>query len=156
MQLHLVRHGLAEDAAGGPDEQRALTRKGRERFEREVAALGRVGVRFDRLYHSPMLRAVQTAELLAPLLDGESVVTPLLAEPPGPELLASLQGERVALVGHQPWLGELLSVLLVGTPEHGGAFELRKGAVVWLEGDPVPAGMTLRALHPPALLRALV
>src|SRR6185436_5586286 len=99
MDLYVIRHAEAE--AGGTsldDARRALTAKGRETFAREVRGLERLGVELERVYHSPLLRAVETAELLAPLLDGESCVMSELARAPREELLGQIEGESVALV----------------------------------------------------------
>lgn len=168
MQLYLIRHAVAADHPEGPapdrlpgtvdpaDAARPLTPRGARRFEDAVRGLSRVGVRFDRLLHSPLLRAVETAELLEPLLRGESVVTPHLAAAPAGPLLAELRsGEHVAVVGHQPWLGELLGLLVFGTREAGDGVTWKKGGVAWLEGAPEPGGMSLCALWPPKLLRAV-
>lgn len=167
MQLYLVRHAIAADHPDGPapdrlpsgvdpaDAARPLTGRGARRFEDEVRGLHRAGIRFDRLFHSPLLRAVETAERLEPLLRGESVVTPLLVEPPDDRLLRTLSGDSVAIVGHQPWLGELLGLLVFGTREAGAALQWKKGGVAWLEGEPTPAGMRLRAFWPPQSLRSV-
>lgn len=155
MELYLIRHASAQD--GEDDDARALSDKGRKRFGEVVGGLGALGARFDRVLHSPKLRAVQTAELLAPLVKGEVQVTALLAEAPGPKLLKQVQGEAagrcVALVGHQPWLGELLGLLLGGDARAGAAYELKKGAVARLEGDCAPGAMHLLALLQPGTLR---
>ena len=151
MQLLLIRHAIAED--GAEDDARALTEKGRKRFEEVVRGLDALDLRLDLVLHSPKLRAVQTAELLAPLVDGEVQVTGLLAEAPGQALLKHLRGEAVAVVGHQPWLGELLGLLLTGETRHGAAFELKKGAVARLEGECAPGAMRLMALLQPGALR---
>lgn len=156
MELWLLRHGIAEEGEGEQaDEARALTRKGRSRVERTVDGLAHLGVGFDKLVHSPLLRAVQTAELLLPLVDGESVVTDLLAQPPTPALLEALKGERVAVVGHQPWLGELASLLALGTIEKAASIEIKKSGAIHLRGELAPGGMTLAGIYPPRLLRAL-
>ena len=57
------------------DAERPLTPQGRERFAQAVLGLQRLEVRLDRLYHSPWLRAVETAALLRPILEGEVVFT---------------------------------------------------------------------------------
>ena len=159
MELLLVRHAIAEDQRPDrPDAARALTERGRDRFRACVQGLAGLDLRLDRVYHSPWRRAEQTAALLAPILDGRAEPSELLAQPPTPELLALLalhpEG-RVGLVGHEPWLGELLAVLLTGGPEAGANLAFRKGGVAWLDGEPLPGGMTLRALLPPLVLRAL-
>ena len=135
MDLFLIRHAIAEERrAGLPDADRALTNKGRARFEAMVESLDRAGVRFDRVYHSPWLhfkkggiawlRAVQTAELLEPITAGPLMVAEGLAQPPEPDFFACLEGKRVACVGHEPWLSDALSLLTTGTP-HPASMQLR-------------------------------
>ncbi|MFW5920467.1 MAG: SixA phosphatase family protein [Polyangiales bacterium] len=156
MNLYVVRHAFARAAEPGEDDaERPLTAKGRARFRKEVKAMAALKLSFDRIYHSPWLRAVQTAELLADRLDGQSVVTPHLAQTPGPALLEELEGQKVAVVGHQPWLGELCAWLVHGDKAPADHWELGKGGLVWLEGEPRPSGMELRALMPPKWLRRL-
>jgi phosphohistidine phosphatase len=158
MDLYLVRHATAEPRAAGngaSDASRALTREGRRKFRGVRAGLERMEVRFDRLLHSPLLRAVETAELLMPLVDGPATAEPGLAAAPSEGLLARLAGDRVALVGHQPWLGDLLAWLTMGDPAHGHAFEWKKGGVARLTGDPHPGGMHLAGFLPPGVLRRI-
>jgi phosphohistidine phosphatase len=156
MELYLVRHAIAEEALPGqPDDTRPLSPQGVERFREVVKGLKRLNLRFDRLYHSPKLRAVQTADLLGPLLDGESEVTPYLAEPPGPKLLRAVQGETVALVGHEPWMSQLCALLTLGDSQAGRSFVFKKGGVAHLGGEPKPGGMRLLALLTPRILRRL-
>jgi phosphohistidine phosphatase len=153
MDLFLIRHAIAEERrAGLPDADRALTDKGRARFEAIVKRLDRGGFRFDRVYHSPWLRAVQTAELLEPITEGRMMVAEGLAEPPEPKLFAPLEGKRVACVGHEPWLSDAVSLLTTGNPD-GSWLHFKKGGIAWLRGDPHPASMQLRALwgHSPPL-----
>src|SRR5262245_28874251 len=151
MELFLFRHAEAEPSTPETqDARRTLTLKGRERFARGVKGLENLEVELDRVYHSPWARAVESAELLAPILDGETVVTTLLARSPSQELLDILDGEHVGLVGHEPWLSELLGWLVLGVranePGSGGElFEFEKGGVAWLGGRPEPGAMTLRA-----------
>src|SRR5258707_13791920 len=107
MQLFLIRHAIAEDPrAGLRDESRALTAEGRRRFTEELRGLERLDFRFERLRHSPLRRALETAELLVPLVEGELAVDARLATAPGAGLIASLAGESLALGGHEPWLSE--------------------------------------------------
>jgi phosphohistidine phosphatase len=156
MELFLVRHGIAvPGSAVLPDADRPLTPEGRERFAQAVMGLQRLGVRLDRLYHSPWLRAVETAALLRPVLDGEMVPTTALARPPSKALLQDIAGERVALVGHQPWMGALVALLVTGGQVDEQVFAFRRGGVAWLEGQPRPGRMTLRAFLPPKILRTL-
>ena len=158
MDLYLVRHAPAEPRAAGngaSDAGRALTREGRRKFRGVRAGLERLGVRFDRVLHSPLLRAVETAELLMPLVDGPSSSEPSLATAPSEALLARLAGDRLAVVGHQPWLGDLLAWLTLGDPSLGHAFEWKKGGVAALTGDPQPGGMHLVGFLAPGVLRRI-
>jgi len=153
MDLYVVRHAIAAAQSEGVDDaERPLTDAGRERFRRCVEGLDALGVRFERLLHSPLLRAVQTAEELAPLADGETVVTPHLASPPSEALLEELEDHpSAAVVGHEPWTGELVSLLLTGEFRRP-ALDFKKGGVAWLRGEPRPRGMELVAFLPPRVL----
>lgn len=159
MDLLLIRHAIAEDPHPDlADAARAVTRRGRKRFRGCVRGLAALGLRLDRVIHSPLLRAVQTAEFLTPVLDGPSELSELLAQPPGEALLRALQpyaDQRVALVGHEPWLGELTALLVTGKRTVGANMPFRKGGVAWLRGDPAPGEMFVRAFLPPGVLRAI-
>jgi phosphohistidine phosphatase len=156
MELFVIRHAIAVPGSMRlTDADRPLTPKGRARFSQAVLGLQCLKVRFDRLYHSPWLRAVETAELLAPVLDGKAVDSAALARAPSQDLLDALVGERVALVGHEPWMGELVAWLTTGAPPHGSVFAFKRGGVAWLEGQPQPGRMVLRAFLPPKVLREL-
>jgi phosphohistidine phosphatase len=154
MRLLVVRHGVAErDAPSGRDEDRALTPRGRALLEEEARGLLALGLSVERLLHSPWRRAQQTAELLAPLLDAARApqVCEHLAAPPGAELLAALRGPDAAVVGHEPWLSQLVAWLTAGQAR-SQVVELEKGGVAWLQGEPRPKGMLLAALLPPRVL----
>ena len=157
MEIFLIRHAIAAPASGDmPDAARPLTPRGASRLGRVIRGLDRLGVGFDRLYHSPWTRAVETASALARLLDGSSAVEMGLAREPDEELLTRLEGERVAVVGHEPWMGQLLSLLVTGTPAHGERFPFKKAGVAWLDGErAAPGGMRLVAQLPPRVLRRL-
>jgi phosphohistidine phosphatase len=159
MEIFLVRHAIAvERSADRPDAARPLSERGRARFSRAVRGMARLELRFDRVLHSPWLRAVQTAELLAPITDGDGAreETERLADDPDAALLALAarhpQAARVAFVGHEPWMGELLSLLVLGTAAHGERFPFKKGGVAWLVGEPRPGGTALKAVFTPKAL----
>ena len=155
MELLVVRHGIAEDhAPSGRDADRELTAEGRERVEEIARALRRLELRVDRVLHSPWRRAAQTAALLAPLVEHarDIVACEALAAPPGRALLTELRGDRLALVGHEPWLSTLIVWLTVGDTRAAHAVEMRKASVAWLQGEAEPGGMVLRALLPPRVL----
>ncbi|MCS7219392.1 MAG: histidine phosphatase family protein [Thermus sp.] len=164
MELLLVRHAIALPAEGEgeeADDARPLSPKGVKRFRKVVRGLRALGVELDYLLTSPKRRALETAEMLSDLLQGESRVTPHLALPPSPALLEEIPKEgRVALVGHEPYLSGLLAWLLLGDflgesarGDLGERFPLKKGGVAWLEGEVRPGGMCLRALFPPKVFR---
>lgn len=157
MTLTLVRHAIALE--GADDDRRPLSDKGRRRFATVVQALARLEMQFDLVAHSPKLRALETAEALVPLLrdKGSTMVSDLLAEAPGFELIETLAGwdGEVAIVGHEPHLSALLAWLVTGSPDNGSAFGLKKGGVAVLEGPLAPGTMTLTVLLTPGLLRRL-
>jgi phosphohistidine phosphatase len=156
MELFVIRHAIAVPGSILlADADRPLSPKGRKRFSQAVLGLQCLKVRFDRLYHSPWLRAVETAELLAPVLEGEAVCSPALARAPSQDLLDALVGARVALVGHEPWTGELVAWLTTGEPSDGSVFAFKRGGIAWLEGQPQPGRMVLQAFLPPKVLREL-
>ena len=159
MQLYVIRHAIAEDAAPGQDDaSRRLTEAGERKFRAVVKGLRAIGWTFDRVLTSPWLRAKRTAELLEPVSEEAPIETELLTESPGRELLALLAEKAaasLAVVGHEPWLSELVAWLAFGDPRHGEALDLKKGGIVWLEGSSVPGGMAIRALLPPKFMREL-
>lgn len=160
MDLLIVRHAPAADAApGGADHERPLTPEGRARFARAVAGLARLEIEADAAWHSPWRRAAETAHLLRPVVSTAPVAEPLLAAAPGRALLARLAGspagDRLALVGHEPWLGELATWLCFGEAALASGLAVRKGSVLWLRGAPTPGGMVLEAVLKPSLLRRI-
>lgn len=156
MLLHLVRHAIAAPAsADRPDAARPLTPEGERKFVAAVRGMKRLGWRLDAAYHSPFVRAVQTANLLQPLLHGPSRPLADLARAPDEDLLARVEGEQVALVGHEPYLSALAAWLVTGEIACGERIELKKGGVAVLAGPLRPGGMTLRTLIAPKILRAL-
>jgi phosphohistidine phosphatase len=154
MHLYIIRHAPAVPGSETLlDAARPLTDEGAERWQRAARGLDKLELRFEHLYHSPWLRAVQTASALHGLVDGETHVTELLACAPSPKLLSALKGEHVAVVGHEPWLSELTAWLVTGNPEHARGFSFKKGSVAVLEGTLKPGQMALASLLPPKVLR---
>lgn len=156
MHLYLIRHGIAEPRRSGqPDAGRSLTEEGRARMTRAAKGMKRLGLRFDALWHSPLVRAAETAALLEPLVRGETRETALLAKSPTRQLLELVRGDHVALVGHEPWLGELLAMLCLKEVARSVPVPFKKGGVAIVEGEPAAGGMTLRAILPAGLLRRI-
>src|SRR6185369_11442986 len=82
MIVHLVRHAEAvERSPQIPEEHRFLTRRGRNRFRKVASSFKKSGMEPDLILSSPLIRAVQTAEILAQVLKfkGELPITALLA-----------------------------------------------------------------------------
>lgn len=125
MELLLVRHGLAgkADPAQWPDDDlRPLTAKGRKAFKQAARGLRRQGPAPIRILTSPVLRARETAALLAKAFGLEPSAVVIIPELhherlPGralPALAEKKLPRAFALVGHEPWLGEFLSLLIAG------------------------------------------
>lgn len=148
MQLLLIRHADAgdHDPARWPDDAlRPLTAKGRKRHRRVAKRLRRRGLVPSLILASPWLRAWETAQLTADFAGGPApVACRALAAPPDVEALAAAVGRAgldaiPALVGHEPWLGELASLLLTGEP-HRLAIAFPKSGVLGLTADSFSAG----------------
>jgi phosphohistidine phosphatase len=166
MELLLVRHGPAaeRDPRRWPDDRdRPLTPEGSRATKRAARALARLAEPLDRLVSSPAARARRTAEILREALDEPPELE--LAEELEPgrtaaELLAKLHPEarsrsRWAIVGHEPTLGELVGLCVVG--EAVSPVRLSKGGAALLEFPRamVPSGARLRWLLTRKQLMAL-
>jgi len=166
LELYLVRHAVA--ALRGPDypddAERPLTPEGVDRWRRSAAGLREIGVAVDVVLTSPLVRAQETAEILAATLKPKPRLTVAEALAPGRKPADALAliakyaaaprgASRLALVGHEPDLGELAARLLGAK----GVIEFKKGAVCRLDVDrAMPAGpATLRWFLPPRVLRGL-
>lgn len=160
IELYLVRHAIA--ATRGEewpdDDKRPLTARGVSRFKEAVEGLRGLGVEVDEIFTSPLVRARQTADLLAAGLAGKPAVRILDALAPGHEprsVLAQLaraaRRRRVALVGHEPGLGEL-AAHLIGA---GRALPFKKGGVCRIDVESLASRRAgaLAWFAPPRLLR---
>jgi phosphohistidine phosphatase len=161
-ELYLVRHGLA--AERGPafesDGERPLTPEGISRMEQEAAALGELEVGFDVILTSPLVRARQTADALAAQLRPKPPVIEVEALAPGSratavarELAAHRKASRIALVGHEPDIGEL-AARLIGARQ---PVPFKKGAICCIEVDTLPpkGPGVLRWFATPRMLRRM-
>lgn len=166
MKLLVIRHAIAEDreefaSTGGSDARRPLARRGRSRMKRGARGIRSLVPTLDVLGTSPLVRAAQTAEIVAAAY-GDLVIetVPDLSPQRALEgLLPWLQSHpaeaTVAAVGHEPHLGQLVGWLLTGGSE--SFLELKKGAACLLEFDdaPAPGGAILLWALAPSQLRAL-
>lgn len=133
-ELYLVRHAIAADRGSEwPDDaKRPVTERGVARFRECVKGLDELDVAIDEVFTSPLVRAKQTAELLAAGVDGKPPVKLLEALAPGhtaaavmAQLAKLAKRRRIALVGHEPDLGEL-AAHLIGAQR---ALPFRKGGM---------------------------
>ncbi len=166
MRVLIIRHAIAEDRetfakTGRDDFERALTKEGRSRMRAGAEGLRRVVKRLDVLAASGATRAVETAKIVAKAYDGMRIakVAALESGKPAKGVLKWLQGQpadaTIALVGHEPQLGMLVSWLLAG--EQRSFVRLRKGSACLLEfPGAVKAGRaTLLWVMTPGQLREL-
>ena len=140
MRLLLVRHGIAAPLGGKVvrDERRPLTAQGRRHLRQVAAALVHLTAPPRAILTSPLLRARQTAEILAQAWgDLRPEIAPALAQGDIRDIrraLASFNNEdTIVLVGHENWISEFTAHLLGGNS--GRAFRYRKGGVALLEID---------------------
>ena len=108
MRLLLIRHAIAEDAAAGQtDAQRALTAAGKKKMRRTAEGLREIVGQIDTLGSSPLVRAMQTAEIVSDVYDKLAVAKVDALKPGKPlkSVLSWLQAQpadaTVALVGHE-------------------------------------------------------
>ena len=153
-QLYLIRHGVAAERGDEypDDSKRPLTANGMSRLRKEARALDALGVAFDLIVTSPLLRTRQTADVIAEALKSKpSVVSSDALAPAGTpgavmqELAKLAKKNSVALVGHEPNLGEL-AARLIGARR---PLEFRKGAICRIDFESRPpdasqAGVTRR------------
>jgi len=161
-ELYLVRHAIA--AERGPewpdDDLRPLTDRGIAKFEQAVAGFANLKIVVDEVLTSPLVRARQTADLLASALADSPPVQVLDTLAPGHvparviEVVARIaRGRRIALVGHEPGLGEL-AAFLIGARR---AIAFKKGGIarIDLESGVDRSSGTLVWLLTPKILRGL-
>jgi len=142
-QLFLIRHGVAEERgdAWPDDAKRPLSEDGIERFQRSARGLARLDVWIDVVLTSPLVRARQTADIVAAAFDPQPSIVTIESLAPGgsyASLVADLEKHgrktRIALVGHEPGIGEL-GARLIGSRH---SFEFKKGAVCRIDVDEIP------------------
>lgn len=139
MKLLLVRHAIALDRAtpGVSDHLRPLTEEGIARFRKSARSLASL-VTAELVLTSPILRAKQTAEILARQWASVPVHE---SEPLGrgsrrdfEDALARVKGAKVvAVVGHEPWLSEWTAEWLGG--KRGESFAFKKGGAALIDFD---------------------
>lgn len=166
MLVLLMRHGIAVepgDPAFPIDHDRPLSPQGRKRTIAAVRGMRKLGMRPDVVITSPLRRARQTAEIVAAefgIPGGQMIESATLTPDAAPEqVIRELHGQTadatVLLIGHEPHLSSLASLLLIG--DTNGLYIVFKKAAVcgveWASDDGQQQG-TLRFLLQPRHLRS--
>ena len=136
--IYLIRHGIAaERAQYTNDEVRPLTEKGRQRTKKVAQRLDQIGLKFDLILTSPLVRARQTAEILEQVGLGNQAEEFLPLAPEGNMqawvnwwLEYPHKDGEIALVGHQPGLGNWAEILVWG--ETKAHLVVRKAGMIGL------------------------
>lgn len=160
MNCYFLRHGIAvePDEWTGPDFDRPLTQEGIERMKCEARAIADLSLRLDVIVTSPLLRARQTAEIVADRLKlrDEIVEDERLADGFDARRLSEILGEHdkaeaIMLVGHEPTMSATIG-RLIGDAK----IELKKAALagVALSGASAARGKLI-CLIPPKVLTQL-
>jgi phosphohistidine phosphatase len=164
MNLYLMRHAIAADADENTDDyQRPLTEKGRKKLKKIACNLEKLDLELDLIFTSPVLRALQTAELVADTLgikpnrvnESENLAPLGFADKLVEEINAHEDPENILIVGHEPFLSQLISVLLTG--DASISIEVKKAGLCKLSVDQLIYGRcaTLEWLMTPAHLTAI-
>jgi phosphohistidine phosphatase len=149
MDVYLIRHADAVQPSPGAsmsDFDRPLTENGRAQAMRLATALPARGARIERLFVSPLVRVVQTAEPLAKAwgLRGDAVVSCEELAPGGKnrklaKRLMDKPAATVGLVGHRPDLN-LFAAWMIGSKRAQIALDKAGVALIRVEGEDVDKG----------------
>ena len=162
LELYLIRHGIAAERGDDypDDSKRPLTNDGISSLRKEVEALENLDVAFDHIITSPLVRTKQTAEIFAQHLPSKpSMSTSDSLAPAGSpagvvqDVVKHARKGRIALVGHEPNLGELAARLIgAKTP-----IEFKKGGICRIDFEALPPKGTgqLRWFVTPKMLRKI-
>lgn len=148
MKLLVIRHGAAMDQeefaeTGESDELRPLTRDGKREMKKIAKGIRKIVKKIDILATSPLVRARQTAGIVADEMEmGEPEVTDTLKPEAALEdfekwaALYAHNNNLLAIVGHEPHLSSLVTWLISGTRE--SRIELKKGGACLVEFEAEP------------------
>jgi phosphohistidine phosphatase len=146
MELYILRHAIAVQrgtAGYDQDSERPLTPKGAKKIRSIAKGMRALGIDFDLILSSPFLRAKETADIVANTFKSQKKLrfsgTLAVGGKPA-ELIDELNDkhnslESVMLVGHEPYLSELISVLISGdsrvkmTMKKGGLCKLNAASL---------------------------
>lgn len=131
MIVYLVRHG--EAVAEEVDPARPLTEKGRAEVEATARELKEEGVRIDEIWHSGKLRAKQTAEIIARVLNISKIIEKEGLKPNDTvtpiAVLIRQTNKTILIAGHLPFIPKLASLLRPELQDKQ-VIELKSGGVV--------------------------
>lgn len=162
LELYVIRHGVAAERGDDfpDDSKRPLTGDGIAALRKEAKALDALGIGFDHIITSPLLRTKQTAEVFAEHLSSKPSVSNSDALAPAgssasvlQELGKHMRKGRIAVVGHEPNIGELAARLIGSrTP-----LEFKKGAICRIDFEVFPpkGSGQLRWFLTPKILRKI-
>jgi phosphohistidine phosphatase len=143
LELYLIRHGIAAERGDEypDDSKRPLTSEGIAALRKEAKALNALEIGFDHIITSPLARAKQTAEVFAEHLQTKPSMSNTDALAPAgssagviQELAKHVKKGRIALVGHEPNMGELAGRLIGSRVP----IEFKKGAVCRIDFEVLP------------------
>lgn len=164
MDLLFLRHGLAGEH-GDPrypdDSLRLLTGEGRKKLAEAAKAMQKLKLELDLIITSPYKRASQTAEIVASTYRKAKfkISDELIPSGKPRQLIRQLQelsdDSSVMLVGHEPYLSELISVLISGDAD--SCLKMKKGGLCKLEVGDIKYGQcaTLEWLLTPAQMETI-
>ncbi|NUN63930.1 phosphohistidine phosphatase SixA [Pseudanabaena biceps] len=163
--LYLIRHGIAEERGTHEDDNlRSLTDEGRKKTKQVAKRLYDLGLRFDLLQTSPLVRAQQTSEIFANTFNCAVEKSEELAPEGNLEAWLSWANNWLAqhpqparaslgIIGHEPDLTTWAEILLWG--EAKGVLVLKKAGIIGLalpENEPWQENSILFLSIPPKLL----
>ncbi len=156
MRLYLLRHGVAydrQDWKGKDDELRPLTDEGIVAMKREARSIGQMKLRLNAIITSPLVRARDSARIVAKTLDMKVDESPLLKPGFNLEALDDLlshyaEANHLMIVGHEPDFSQVISQLI-----GGGTIVMKKGGLARVDiTTPHPPHGELVWLLTPSLL----
>jgi phosphohistidine phosphatase len=157
MEVYFLRHADAGVPGEwkGSDFERPLSQDGRDRMEREAEAISRLRLEPGAILTSPLVRARQTAEILAKKLRMEKALVVEKRLSPGFAirdlrgiLAEHLESKGIVLVGHEPDFSKVIAACT-----GGGRIECKKGSLARVDmDDPSSAAGILAWLLPPRVL----
>jgi phosphohistidine phosphatase len=164
MELYLIRHGIAQEKQPDiQDEERRLTKAGRQKTEKVAQRIKQMGLQFDVILTSPLVRAYQTAEIIITAGLSTQLEESIYLAPNGniggwlnewlePKNYA--QNSQIALVGHEPCLSNWAEIMLWGEVKH--SLVLKKAGMIGIKlpeiGSPVGRSQMFWLASPKYLL----